>query len=83
MNQRIALELQSRSKWHKKCNELKVGDLVLLVEKDTPRGKWPKGLIEEIIPGKERIVRQVSLRTAIGVFRRHLGHLCFLVGQLD
>ena len=45
-----------------------MGDLVLLVEKDTPRGKWPKGLIEEIIPGQERIVREVSLRTAIGVF---------------
>ena len=47
---------------------MKVGNLVLLVEKDTPRGKWPKWLIKEIIPGKDRIVREVSMRTANGVF---------------
>ena len=39
-------ELQRRYKWHKERNEMKV-------EKGTPRGKWPKGLIEEVIPGKD------------------------------
>ena len=56
---------------------------VLLVEKGTPRGKWPKELIEEVIPGKDRIVREVNVRTANGVFSRHVRQLCLLEGQLE
>ena len=60
-----------------------MGDPVQFVEKDTPSCKWSKGLIEEVIPGKDRIVREVNVRTANGVFRRHVRQLCLLEGQLE
>ena len=36
-----------------------VGDLVLMADKNIPRGQWPKALVEQVFPDSEGIVRQV------------------------
>ena len=56
--------LQATQKWlKKKPNYFSVEDLVLVVDKDVQRGRWPKGLIEEVFPDTEGIVRRVTVRT--------------------
>lgn len=55
--------LQSRCKWTNLTENVKVGDLVLIKEENTPRGVWPMGLIQEVYPGKDGLVRSVKVRT--------------------
>jgi hypothetical protein len=59
-----------------------VGDLVLVVDADVQRGRWPKGLIEEVFPDTEGIVRRVTVRTANGVYQRDVRKICLLEGNL-
>jgi len=76
------LTLQERQKWlHKKPN-LKVGDLVLLADKNIPRGQWPKAIVEKTFPDSDDVVRQVIVRTADGVYRRDVRKLCMLEEEL-
>ena len=51
------------------CN-LKKGCIVLMREDNVPRMCWPLGLITELFPGRDGIVRCVNVQTAKGVFCR-------------
>ena len=57
---------QTRSKWNKTSENLKVNDLVCLLENFTPRGLWPFAKVIEIYPGSDGVVRSVKLRTPHG-----------------
>ena len=57
---------QTRSKWNKTSENLKVNDLVWLLEDFTPRGLWPRAKVIEIYPGSDGVVRSVKLRTPHG-----------------
>ena len=57
---------QTRSKWNKTSENLKVNDLVWLLEDFTPRGLWPLAKVIEIYPGSDGVVRSVKLRTPHG-----------------
>ena len=57
---------QTRSKWKKTSENLKVNDLVWLLEDFTPRGLWPLAKVIEIYPGSDGVVRFVRLRTPHG-----------------
>ncbi len=62
--------LQRCQKWLLPKKNLVVKDLVLLVDKDKPRGRWPLGVMEEVFPDEKGIVRHVMVRMANGNFRR-------------
>lgn len=63
--------LQNRPKWLATTVHYKPGDLVLLVEDNTPPTLWPTGIIEQVHPGSDGIVRVVTIRTASGsIFKR-------------
>ena len=74
--------LQERQKWLRQQPNFQVGDLVLMADKNTPRGRWPKALVEQTFPDSEGIVRQVVVRTADGVYRRDVRKLCMLEENL-
>ena len=74
--------LQERQKWLRQQPNFQVGDLVLMADKNTPRGRWPKALVEQTFPDSEGIVRQVVVRTADGVYRRDVRKLCVLEENL-
>ena len=57
-------ELMKRLKWKDKKRNIKVGDLVLLVEESTPRGLWPLALVVEVICGRDSLVRSVRVKTS-------------------
>ena len=74
--------LQERQKRLQPKPNFKVGDLVLLADRNLPRGQWPKALIEQTFPDSEGMVRQVVIRTASGVYHRDVRKLCLLEDQL-
>lgn len=49
---------------------LKVGDVVIIVDSNLPRGSWPKGRITCVYPGKDGSVRVAEVQTAAGLFKR-------------
>jgi hypothetical protein len=69
--------LRLRQKWLKPHRNINVGDLVLLVEK-SPRGEWPKAVVEKVFPGSDGHVREVVVRTAKSSYTRDVRKLCLL-----
>ena len=47
------LSLNSRPKWTSDTRDLKVGEVVLVIQPDTPRGRWPLGRIVEVHSGRD------------------------------
>lgn len=62
--------LQTRQKWSVPRRNFAVGDLVLVVEEKTPRGRSPMGLIEEVFPDSYGYVRNVKVKMATTVYKR-------------
>ena len=56
------MNLQEKQKWDTVHPNLDVGDVVLLVDEDVKRNKWPMGRITETFPGDDGLVRKVSVR---------------------
>ena len=55
--------LQARPKWRRTEPDLKVGDVVLLVDQQLRRGDWRLGMVDQVF-GDESHVRKVLVRTA-------------------
>ena len=55
--------LQIRSKWQREEREMRVGDVVLLSDSNTPRNDWKRGIISEVIVSHDGFVRSVKLKT--------------------
>ena len=70
--------LSERKKWKEKKQNLKVGDVVLVAEPNQPRGVWPLGRIVSTYPGKDGMVRAVTVRTQCGEYKRPITKLCLL-----
>jgi transposase InsO family protein len=62
--------LVSRSKWTRPERNLAVGDVAVIDDPCLPRGQWPLGVIDEVLPGRDGVVRTVDIRVAKGVLRR-------------
>ena len=71
-------ELQLRSKWIHEQRDLKVGDLVLVVDELKPRGLWPLGLILEVHEGRDGHVRSARIKTRLTVMVRPITKLVHL-----
>ena len=68
--------LQQRQKWTGVKTNLQVGDVVLVVDRDTPRGKWPLGRVTELFPGKDGYTRVVKLQVGKNTLVRPIVKLC-------
>lgn len=68
--------LLSRNKWTLKMDNLKVGDVVIIVGVSEPRGKWKTGTIREVHPGKDNLVRAVTVQTDEGIIKRPITKIC-------
>ena len=71
--------LQERQKWHKVKQNMKCGDVVLIVDANATRNSWPMGVILETIPDKRGLVRQVNVKTATNVLTRPVDKLCSIL----
>lgn len=69
-------QLQRRTKWTKRHPNLQAGDLVIVVEERGPIGVWPVARVEETHPGRDGVVRVVSIRTpSARIFKRPVSSL--------
>lgn len=62
--------LQSRNKWREPQNNLAIGDVVLIKEDRQPPQQWLLGRVNAVHPGKDGLVRNVTLRSAGKIFQR-------------
>lgn len=58
--------LQRRQKWNTVADSISVGDLVLIKNEFTPPTRWPLAKVTEVHPGKDDLIRVVTLMTAKG-----------------
>ena len=71
-------ELQSRSKWNVETPNLKVGDLVMLIDENLPRGLWPLGLVQNLHFSSDNLVRSVTVKTKSTTLSRPITKLILL-----
>ena len=56
--------LQEQQKWSRPTSNFAVGDVVLMVDENSPRNLWLLGRILEVKPNKgDGLVRKVTLKT--------------------
>ena len=60
--------LRARRKWQNSVDVLKEGDLVWILEHNTPRGMWPIGLITKLLPSNDGTNRSFELQCQKGKF---------------
>ncbi|XP_058456473.1 uncharacterized protein LOC131433883 [Malaya genurostris] len=70
--------LQTRQKWKDGVVDIRVGALVLLRDDNAPPQQWKLGRITSTIPGKDGIVRVVSVKTATGEYDRAVTKISLL-----
>ena len=59
-------ELQKRQKWLKSSSNMKVGEVVLIMNEKNTRSMWPLGVISDVVNGRDGFVRSVKIRTKSG-----------------
>lgn len=71
--------LQQRpKKYSSKGLQLKINDVVLLREDNTPPSRWNLGRIIQIHPGADDITRVATIKTGNGIFKRSIQKICIL-----
>ena len=71
--------LASRQKWLRQTRNIQEGDVVLMVESDSPRGFWPLARVVKPFQGTDGVVRSVELRSAGGgTYHRPVSKVCLL-----
>ena len=51
-----------RKKWHTEHRNLTVDDIVIIQDKDLPRGQWKTGIVTKAEPSSDGKVRHVSIK---------------------
>ncbi|KMQ87034.1 hypothetical protein RF55_13802 [Lasius niger] len=69
-------ELQVRRKWIKNGENINLGIIVLIKEKNLPYMQWALGRVVEIHPGEDGIVRAATAKTAMEILKRAVKCLC-------
>ncbi|XP_023948869.2 uncharacterized protein LOC112053624 [Bicyclus anynana] len=71
-------QMLPRTKWLGESQPVQVGDLVVIADPNMPRGVWPRGIVEAVLPGKDGRVRVVDVRTKSGLLRRPVARVAVL-----
>ena len=72
--------IQHRQKWIQTVDNINVGDIVLLVDEQSPRNCWPMGRVVEVYTGRDGLVRSASVKTQSNIFKRPVTKMCPLEG---
>ena len=57
-------KITKRQRWERPAPNVAIGDIVLLVEENAPRNHWHTGIVDEVFPGKDGMVRKVKVKLA-------------------
>ena len=69
MGQRICT-LPARKKRKLETSNLKVGDIVFVIDDNVPPLQWPLAKIQHVYTGPDKFVRVVKIKTATGIYNR-------------
>lgn len=71
--------LTRRTRWFRRVEPLKQGDLVIMCDEDVSRSQWKRAIVDKVIMSKDGQVRQAEVRTSSGkVLRRPASKLAVL-----
>lgn len=75
--------IQTRFKWASPCRQMRVGDMVLVRNENTPPQHWMMARVIEIFPGRDGRVRSCRIQTQGSVYDRPISQLVYLPVQED
>ena len=64
-----------QSKWLRQQRNVEVGEVVLVMDDQTPRAHWPLGRVTKSYLGKDAVVRVVDVRVGGKVYKRSVHRL--------
>jgi hypothetical protein len=73
--------LQQRSKWVTHRRNFAVGDIVLVVDDQSPRNAWPLARVIEVYPGSDGLIRRLKVKTSTTVLERPIDK-CILLNSV-
>lgn len=76
-------EYQQRPKWNKAQVNLKIGDLVVMRDENTPPTLWKMARVIEVFPGADGRVRNVRVKTTKNTYERPVQKLCLLPVDIE
>ena len=71
-------DLNNRTKWTRRRNNISVGTMVVVREDNLPPLKWKLGRIVQVHAGTDGNIRVVTVKTQDGLFRRAISKICVL-----
>lgn len=74
----VVPSLLRRKKWFADRRHIQVGDLVLVIDPNAPRGRWPISRVDEVYPGENGIPRSALVRSKAGVYHQPVAKLCVI-----
>ena len=78
VERRVSVNSNTRKKWREAKDNLKVGDVVLVVDQNAPRGQWRLGRVKEVFPDQDGQVHVVHVSTKGQKLIRPITRLCSL-----
>ena len=75
--------LQARQKWTRETRNMREGDIVLLTDKDAPRGLWQMGRVIDVHHGKDNLVRSALVQTATSRYLRPIHKMVLVHSGAD
>lgn len=73
--------LQERHKWTEPAPPIELNTLVLIKHDSKPPLQWELGRVIDLHPGKDEVIRVVTIKTAHGVLQRPVVKVCPLPGN--
>ena len=71
--------LSKRKRWQELVKDLEVGELVLQIDPNIPRGQWKLAIVEEVYPSEsDQKVRRCRIKTSDGTYDRPITQLVSL-----
>lgn len=70
--------LQARQKWRTESANLKVGDVVMIVDNQLPRALWPVGKVSQVFSGPDTRIRTVEVTVKGKTYIRPVARLVSL-----
>lgn len=58
--------LNSRGKWNRECKDIRVDDIVIVVNPDVSRANWPLGRVTTVFPSKDGHIRAATILLGTG-----------------
>lgn len=72
------VRLQQRPKWQSQTNNIKIDDLVIIIEDNLPPSRWILGRVVDTHPGTDGLVRVVTIKCKNSTVKRPISKIALL-----